>query len=59
MTEKSDSRPVRYALIDRFGKERGRFDNAIQAVAAAHRYWPDQAQDGDREGRGWDIEAVR
>ena len=48
----------KYALIDRFGKVRAEFDTLLEVAAAAKRWWPDQEQDGAREGYGWDVEVV-
>lgn len=33
-----------------------KFDTAAQAVEAAGYLWPDQEQDEDRTGKGWDIQ---
>jgi len=49
----------RYELIDKDGKvKRGKFGSAEQAVYWAKCYWPDQEQDEDRAGRGWDVQVV-
>ena len=55
----SDSRPVRYELIDKDGNVCGIFGTASTAAIIARQRWPDQEQDEDRTGVGWDIQAVR
>ena len=35
-----------------------KFDTAAQAVEAAGYLWPDQEQDEDRTGKGWDLQVV-
>lgn len=52
-------RPVRYELIDKFGQIDGTYDTAAEAAFRAEHLWPDQEQDPDRTGKGWDIEVVR
>lgn len=55
-----DSRPVRYELVRKDGVVSPmKFDTAAQAAQAASYLWPDQEQDEDRTGNGWDIQAVR
>lgn len=56
------SGPVRYELIDKDGipislksSERKTFPTATAAAEHARYLWPDQEQDPDRTGRGWDI----
>lgn len=49
----------RYELIDKDGNSWGFFDTAARASGLANRTWPDQEQDPDRTGRGWDIQAIR
>ena len=53
MTEK---RPVRYELIDKDGNSAGLFMTAQMAAEYAAAKWPDQEQDEDRTGAGWDIQ---
>lgn len=52
------SRPVRYHLISADGYRDGPYDSAQEAAKAAKRYWPDQEQDEDRTGNGWDVEVT-
>jgi len=42
-------------VIDRFGTEHGPFPTAAAALAFAQKVWPDQEQDEDGEGIGWDL----
>lgn len=55
MTEKP---PVPYELIDRHGQKHGPFSCAGDAVDYAKAAFPDQEQDPDRTGKGWDIQVV-
>lgn len=55
MTEK---KPVRYELIDKDGNHCAFFSRAEDAGHWAKRIWPDQEQDEDRTGKGWDISVV-
>lgn len=34
------------------------FDTAVEAADWARRWWPDQQQDPDRTGVGWDIQVA-
>lgn len=52
------SRPVRYGLIDKDGKSVATNSDAGWLVGLAGRLWPDQEQDPDRSGKGWDISVV-
>lgn len=52
------SPPVRYWLIDKYGNQHGPFSGGDIAGLYAKARWPDQEQDCDRTGRGWDVEAV-
>jgi hypothetical protein len=49
---------VRYELFDKDGIGRGTFYNASMAAEAAKRLWPEQSQDPDRAGIGWDVQVV-
>lgn len=52
------SGPVRYELIDKDGNVAMiSGDVANLALYAAHK-WPDQEQDEDRTGQGWDVQVV-
>jgi hypothetical protein len=51
------SGPVRYELVRADGEiSPMKFDTAAQAVEAAGYLWPDQSQDPDRTGNGWDVQ---
>jgi hypothetical protein len=50
--------PTRYELIDKDGNKHGPFDTLDRAVNFAETRWPDQSQDEDRTGKGWDIAVV-
>jgi len=50
----------RFELIDKDGNAyRTKFASTREAVYAASLLWPDQEQDPDRTGKGWDIQVVR
>jgi hypothetical protein len=49
---------VRYELINKDGKRQGLFYTAFDAAQQAKRWWPDQEQDEDRTGKGWDVQVV-
>ena len=50
----------RYWLIDKEGRVCERiFLSKMEAATYAQRAYPDQEQDEDRTGKGWDIEVVR
>ena len=52
--------PVRYELIDKDGHPRGpHFETARECAELAARIYPDQEQDPDRTGKGWDIQVSR
>jgi hypothetical protein len=53
-----DSRSVRYELIDKDGIWVGTYPQAYQAANVAKRLWPDQEQDPDRTGKGWDVQVA-
>lgn len=53
MTEKSH---VRYELIDKEGRKHGPLYTMEQARTYAALYFPDQEQDPDRSGKGWDVQ---
>lgn len=50
------SRPVRYELIDKDGSLVNTAGSAAFLAQQAARLWPDQEQDPDRTGKGWDIQ---
>lgn len=49
---------TRYELIDKDGKTHGPFETAYAASLWAIREWPDQEQEPDRTGIGWDVQIV-
>ena len=49
---------TQYEVIDKDGNKHGPFHNIIQANAYAQEKWPDQSQDEDRAGYGWDVQIV-
>lgn len=50
------SGPVRYELVDKDGRIQGAYSTGWAASMSAHQLWPDQEQDEDRTGKGWDIQ---
>lgn len=50
------SGPVRYELVDKGGCVQGIFPSAQMAGTAASKLWPDQEQDPDHTGKGWDVQ---
>lgn len=53
---RGSSAPVLYELIDRDGNH-VRLSRSIQTLAdVAREKFPDQEQDPDRTGKGWDIQ---
>jgi hypothetical protein len=42
-------------VIDRFGNEHGPFPTTLEAAAFAKKVWPDQEQDEEEEGKGWNL----
>jgi len=52
------SRPVRFELVSYRGEIFGPYPTAQAAAEAAKEKWPDQEQDEDRTGEGWDIQVV-
>jgi len=54
------SGPVRYEVVDKDGATmKGiTFRTAQEAGEAARWMWPDQEQDEDRTGAGWDVRVV-
>lgn len=62
MKDKSDfechPHPARYELIDKWGRERGQFRTAQAAADWAAHLFPDQEQDPDRTGKGWNVQVA-
>lgn len=50
--------PHRYELIDKDGKVVSEYLSAEAAAKVASWMFPDQEQDPDRTGKGWDIQVV-
>lgn len=57
VTEPS-SGPVRYELIAKDSRSIATNANAEYLGDLAGRLWPDQEQDEDRTGKGWDVQVV-
>jgi hypothetical protein len=52
------SGPVRYEIVSKEGTRIGPYDTADRAFWWAHQFFPDQEQDEDRTGKGWDVQVV-
>ena len=52
----SRPRKALYEVIDKDGRKYGPWATAFEASCFAHRTWPDQDQDEDRTGKGWDLQ---
>lgn len=50
--------PTRYELIDKDGRRCGTYPTLRDAQFAVRCLFPDQEQDEDRTGKGWDISVV-
>lgn len=50
--------PHRYELIDKDGNVVGTDSSAILLADLARVRWPDQEQDEERSGKGWDVQVV-
>jgi hypothetical protein len=49
--------PTRYEVVDKTGRVRKPlFSSAWAAGEWARAMWPDQEQDEDRTGKGWDVQ---
>ena len=49
---------VLYELLDKHGRVVATNKSAFVLARAAQLYWPDQEQDEDRTGKGWDVQVV-
>lgn len=49
---------TQYEVVDRDGRIHGPFHSIIDANAYCKAKWPDQEQDEDRTGKGWDVQVV-
>lgn len=47
-----------YELVSYRGEIFGPYPTAAAAMEAAKAKWPDQEQDEDRTGKGWDVQVV-
>jgi hypothetical protein len=58
MIEEKSKVPNRtlYELIAKDGRVVGTFRTALEAADMARSAWPDQEQDEDRTGAGWDVQ---
>lgn len=53
------SGPVRYEIVSRQGHiSPVKFTSASEAAGHAKVLWPDQEQDPERTGKGWDVQVV-
>ena len=52
------SGPVRFELVEADGRIRVTSESATFLAEHAKRLWPDQEQDPDRTGKGWDVQEV-
>ena len=52
----SENQPVRYELVSYRGEIFGPYASVAEAAEAAKAKWPDQEQDEDRTGKGWDVQ---
>lgn len=50
--------PTRYELIDKDGRRVATNVSAAHLGIVAGQMWPDQSQDEERSGKGWDIQTV-
>jgi hypothetical protein len=50
------SGPVRFESVSYRGEIFGPYDSMEAAAQAAKEKWPDQHQDEDRTGAGWDVQ---
>lgn len=56
---RADAVPTRFELVDKDGHVLERkFSSALAACLFANQFWPDQEQDEDRAGNGWDVQLV-
>ena len=54
-----DVRYVRYEVVDKEGNVvGGTFPTAMSAAAQAMKWWPDEPQDEERAGKGWDVQVA-
>jgi hypothetical protein len=51
----TESRKNQFIVTDKNGNPYGPFNDATEAARWAAKKWPDQEQDSDRTGKGWDI----
>lgn len=51
----TEDRKNQFIVTDKNGNPYGPFADAGEASRWAAKKWPDQDQDSDRTGKGWDI----
>lgn len=54
----SEKQPVLYEIVAKDGIVHGPFESAKEAAEYAKHEWPDQEQDPERTGKGFDIQVV-
>jgi len=52
------NRPVLYELIDKDGHKRAEASSPEGCAICARLLWPDQSQDEERSGKGWQVVVV-
>jgi hypothetical protein len=50
--------PTRFELLDKDGRRSAVHEDVGHLADLAHRFWPDQEQDEDRTGKGWDVQVA-
>lgn len=50
--------PQQFEIVSYRGEIFGPYPTAQEAAAAAKEKWPDQSQDPDRTGAGWDVQVA-
>lgn len=58
MIEEKTKVPNRYELIDKDGKVVGADSSVTLLADIARIRWPDQEQDEERSGKGWDVQVA-
>lgn len=54
----SENKPVEFEIISYRGETFGPYPSIAAAREAALMKWPDQSQDPDRTGSGWDVQVA-
>ena len=55
---RENMKPAQYELVSYRGEIFGPYPTAQAAAEAARAKWPDQEQDEDRTGKGWDVQVA-